>query len=151
MSMRDLASTLAASLVLGPEALAADNTPVALNFDGYRSKVFLIAVGNDGVTFDGTNKIEAKLTHCDTAGGVYTDVVAKDVQITKEDGTVGSVGAGGIVAAYDAAHPNPGLTKVGYIGGKRYQKLLLDFSGTHGTATPVTVIELKGSPLYAPV
>jgi hypothetical protein len=35
------------------------------------------------------------------------------------------------------------VQKIGYIGGKRFLKLLADFSGTHGTGTPIsaTLIE----------
>ncbi len=149
--MRDLASTVEAKTVFGPVAMNADNTPAALHFDGFRSKAFLIGVGVGGITFSGTNKIEFKLTHCDTSDGTYTAVEAKDVQITNEDGSEGAVAAGGIVLALIAEHATAGVTKVGYIGGKRYQKLLADFSGTHGTATPVCVMEVNGHPLYGPV
>lgn len=150
MSMRDLASGLAAGIVFGPVALDADNTPAALNFRGFRSKLFLIQVGVGGITFTTSNKIEFKLTHSDD-DVTYTDVTDADVRITTEAGAEGAVAEGGIVLALTAAHAAAGVTKVGYIGGKPYQKLLADFSGTHAVATPICVTEIKGHPLYAPV
>ena len=43
----------------------------------------------------------------------------------------------GIIRTLNAAHASPTLQKLGYVGGKRYHKLLADFSGTHGTGTPI--------------
>ena len=43
----------------------------------------------------------------------------------------------GIVRALTAAHAAATVQKIGYKGGKRYIKLLADFSGTHGTGTPI--------------
>ena len=36
------------------------------------------------------------------------------------------------------------MQKIGYIGGKPYLKLLADFSGTHGTGTPVSALVVRG-------
>ena len=37
------------------------------------------------------------------------------------------------------------MTKVGYVGNKRYLKLLADFSGTHGIGTPIAATVIKGN------
>ena len=47
---------------------------------------------------------------------------------------------GGIVRALTAAHAAATVQKLGYVGSKRYVKLLADFSGTHGTGTPIAAI-----------
>ena len=42
-----------------------------------------------------------------------------------------------------AAHAAATVQKLAYIGGKRYLKLLADFSGTHGTGTPISATVIK--------
>ena len=120
------------------EALAADNTPVAIDLQGYGTALVLLEVGVGGITFSGTNKVEFVLTHCDTVGGTYTNVTDDDV-LGVTDVT------GGIIHSLEAAHAAATVTQVGYRGGKRFLKLLADFSGTHGTATPMAGTIVKGA------
>ncbi len=141
--MRDLINSLAASVLIPAATYAADNTPAKVDLFGFESAVITIHVGVGGITFDSTNKVEFKLTHSDN-DSTYTAVTAADVQ------GVDSVGAGGIVKALTAAHAAAGITKVGYVGGKRYLKLLADFSGTHGTGTPIAAEVIKGHARYWP-
>jgi hypothetical protein len=49
----------------------------------------------------------------------------------------------GIIKSLVAAHAAAAVYRYGYKGGKRYLKLLADFSGTHGTGTPIAAIALK--------
>ena len=95
----------------------------------------MLAVGVGGITFSGTNKVEFVLTHSDD-NSTYTNVATADVLGA---GTVTS----GIIKSLIAAHATAAAYRFGYIGGKRYLKLLADFSGTHGTGTPIAgIIEL---------
>lgn len=142
--MRDLFNNVAVVEVLPPAAMSADNVPAALDLAGFRSAVLLLHVGIGGITFTGSNKIEFKLTHSDD-DATYTAVTADDL-----DG-VASVGTGGIVKSLTSEHAAASLDKIGYVGGKRYLKLLADFSGTHGTGTPIAATLVKGHPLSAPV
>lgn len=144
--MRDLYSQVAPVVAIGAAALAADNTPAAIDLAGYQSAVVEIAVGVGGITFDATNKIELKLTHSDD-DTTYVAVADADVQLPAGQ----TVGSGGIVKSLVAAHAAASVSKVGYVGGKRYVKLLADFSGTHGAATPIAATVIKGDPLSAPV
>ncbi len=57
----------------------------------------------------------------------------------------------GIVLALKTAHPDPSATRVGYVGNRRFIKLLADFSGTHGTATPLAATVIKGHARERPV
>jgi hypothetical protein len=141
--MRDLISHIGLVNVITPAVLAADNTPVAIDLAGYYSAALLIHVGAGGITFNGTNKVEFKVTHSDD-DSTYDAVTASDIQGA-------SVGAGGIVYALTAAHPDPTITKVGYIGNKRFFKVLADFSGTHGTGTPIAAMVIKGNARHEPV
>ncbi len=141
--MRDLVNSIAASVLIPAAAYSADNTAPAVDLSGFESAVIVIHVGAGGITFDGTNKIEFKLTHSDD-NVTYTAVTLNDVR------GVDSVGAGGIIKALTSAHAAADITKVGYAGGKRYLKLLADFSGTHGTGTPMAAEVIKGHSRYWP-
>jgi hypothetical protein len=132
--MRDLHSHLLASVAIGCAALAADNTPAAIDLKGYNAAEILISVGIGGITFSGTNKVEFKLTHSDD-DSTYTAVADADM--------LGVTGiTTGIIKSLVAAHPAAAVYRFGYKGGKRYLKLLADFSGTHGTATPISAMVL---------
>jgi len=134
---KDLYNLVTAVNCIDPEALDADTTPAAIDLQGYNSALVLIHVGVGGITFSGTDKVEFKLTHSDD-NSTYTAVTVDDVI------GLSSVGTGGIIKSLEAAHTAATVTEVGYKGGKRYLKLLADFSGTHGTATPMAALVIKG-------
>lgn len=138
---RDLEPHLKPVVAIAPAALDADNTPAAVDLIGYHAALLLIQVGVGGITFDATNKVEFKLTHAD-ADDVYSAVTDADVVLGQ--GADASVGTGGIVKSLVAAHAAADVTVIGYRGSKRKLKLLADFSGTHGTATPIAATVLKG-------
>lgn len=135
--MRDIHSALLAVTAISNATLAADNTPAAIDLKGYNAAEILLAIGVGGITFSGTNKIEFKLTHSDD-DSTYTDVTVDDML------GLASVALGGIIKSLVAAHAAAATYRFGYKGGKRYLKLLADFSGTHGTGTPIAAIVLKG-------
>jgi hypothetical protein len=54
------------------------------------------------------------------------------------------------VAVIDAPTEDSLTVTAQYIGGKRYIKPVLNFSGTHSTGTPVAVTVLLGQPRVAP-
>lgn len=78
-----------------------------------------------------------KLTHCDTSGGVYTDVSGASVTITDLPGAAGS------------RHE----VKFSPAGVKRYRKwsLAIDFTGGSTPAFPCAVVEVIGGAQKAPV
>jgi hypothetical protein len=142
--MRDLYSNIGFAVAIDAAAISADNTPAAVDLLGFDSAVVQISVGVGGITFTGTNKIEFKLTH--SGDNVTYDAVTVDDVIG-----LASVGTGGIIKSLVTAHAAADITKVGYIGGRRYLKLLADFGGTHGAATPIAASIIKGNPKSAPV
>lgn len=142
MPMRDLSSHLKLVPAIGAAVLNADNTPAAVNRQGHQTATLTLNVGIGGITFSGTNKIEFVLTHCDTEGGVYTPVAATDVLMPAGE----TLAAGGIIKSFVAAHAAAGAYKYGYIGAKKFLKLLADFSGTHGAGTPVAATWVFGQP-----
>lgn len=142
--MRDLHNNIGLAVALPAAAYDADNTPAAIDLQGFESAVVAISVGVGGITFTGTNKVEFKLTHSDDDSS-YSAVTVADVL------GLDSVGTGGIIHSLTAAHAAATVTKVGYIGGKRYLKLLADFGGTHASPTPMAATVIKGNAHSRPV
>jgi len=149
--MLDLANRVKAVQAIGPVTATADITTGSVDRQGYESLAFLIGVGIGGITFDGTNKIDYRLQHSDD-NSTWVDCVAADAAIILPTGAVGVMGATGIVRSLTAAHAAASITKVGYIGPKRYARILPDFSGTHATGTPHSVVAiLSDGPIPAGV
>lgn len=122
--------------VTGPITLSADNTSASVDLVSCNAALIQIGVGIGGITFDGTNKIEFKVTHSDD-DVTFDPVTAADVIPGPNADT--TVGAGGIVRSLIAAHAAPTVALVSYIGNRRYLRVQADFSGTHGTGTPISV------------
>lgn len=125
------------AFLLPPDAYDADETSAAFDIGQASACGIVIGVGEGGITFNGTNKVEFKLQHSDN-GSDFSAVALEHVK------GVSAVGTGGIVRALTAAHATPSVVEVGYIGGKRYLRMFTDFSGTHGTATPMFVMAIRG-------
>lgn len=140
--MRDIYNNIDVVNLIDPEVLDADETSSAVDLQGYESADVVIHVGAGGITFSSSNKVEFKLTHSDD-DSTYAAVDADDVE------GIDSVGTGGIIHSLTAAHASATATEVGYIGEKRYLKLKADFSGTHGTGTPMAATVVKGHALQS--
>jgi len=141
--MRDILHNLKVVEAIAPAVYTADNTPAAIDLQGFDSATLAIHIGVGGITFTSTNRIEFVLTHSDD-GTSYSAVTADDVL------GVSSV-SNGIVKALTAAHASTEVFKVGYVGTKRFLKLLADFSGTHGTGTPLSAVAILGHAASAPI
>jgi hypothetical protein len=145
--MRDMASTLSSAIAIAAATYAADTTPPAIDLAGYEAATIFLHIGAGGITFSGTNKIEFVLTHSDD-NSTYTNVTAADLVVDAlAPGSITS----GIVRALVAAHAAATVQEIGYVGSKRYLKLLADFSGTHGTGTPIAATVARGMPYSGPV
>ncbi|MDR7147060.1 hypothetical protein [Rhizobium sp. BE258] len=141
--MRDIVNNLAVISAIAPAVYAADNTPSVIDLLGFDSAMIAIHVGAGGITFTASNKLEMVLSHSDD--GTNFDLVT-DADLQAITGV-----AGGIIASFKAAHPDPTVHEVGYKGNRRYLKLLADFSGTHGTGTPLSAVVIKGNAAVRPV
>lgn len=143
MNLQDLHSHVNVAQAIGPVVAAADTTPAAIDMRDYRSAEIVLAVGVGGITFSSTNKIEFVMTHSDD-DSTYSNVADADV--------LGVSGiSGGIIKSLVAAHAAAAVYRFGYRGGKRYLKIMADFSGTHGTGTPISCTVLRGNALFHPV
>lgn len=141
---KDLKSHLAAAIVIDPASYSADEAGQWIDLQGFASAVVELQIGVGGITFTASNKIEFVMEHADE-----TD--QSDAAVVTDSDVQGVSGiSSGIVKALTAAHASASNTEIGYVGGKRYVKVKADFSGTHGSGTPIAALVVRGAPNYAP-
>ena len=140
--MKDLYSKIKVQQTIAPVVGKNTAAPTAVEVDlaGCNSAVFLICTGKEGASLSGSNYWTWKMEHADVAGS-YANVAAADVQ--------GVTPASGIVLTIDADAETPQITKIGYVGGKRFVKITPAETGT-GPDLPQAVITVKGALLDAP-
>lgn len=141
--IRDLHDNLSTAMLVAPQTATADVTPVSVDLLGFRAAMVLLYIGIGGITFTGTNKIEFILEHSND-NSTWNAVAQADVLGP-------TVAAGGIVRSLVAAKAAADVQEISYIGGRRYVRLTPDFSGTHGTGTPMTAFMVRGMPEQMPV
>jgi len=122
---------------------AADTDCTGIDTKGFNSSMAIVNVGAPGITFSGTDKVDIKLE--DSADNSAFTAVTDNNFVT--GGTVGSTG---IWQTIDADGECNAVYGIGYVGPKRYYRVVLDFSGTHGTGTVFGVVGAQSNPLHAP-
>lgn len=142
--MRDTFHNISPAVLIPAATYSADNTPVGVDLTGFNSALILLNIGVGGITFTSGNKIEFVLSHSDN-GTDYTPVT--------DDGVVMDVpvSGNGIIFALMSEHATPSVRKIGYVGGRKFIKLLSDFSGTHGAGTPMSAAVARGHAYERPV
>ena len=143
MAMRDLKSGLAFDEALNAIEKGSDTNCTAIDSQGFSSVVHVVNVGAPGITFSTTNKVDIELEHSDD-NATFTDVTSNT------DVTGGTVDSSGVFQTIDANGDCNKVYAIGYVGGKRYSRVVLNFSGTHGSNTIFGVMGVKGHPLHGP-
>lgn len=111
---------------------------------GAQEITHVLLMGAGGITFDSTNKIDVVMEESDD-DSTYT-ACAQAAVIVDDGVTVTS----GIVKSFTAAHATATAYTFGYRGDKRYSRIKLDFSGTHGVGTATAACAIHGKNAYAP-
>jgi hypothetical protein len=138
--MRDNIGGSGPTYLVVPATISADNTPSVIDLAGYNAANIHVQVGVGGITFSGSNKVEFILKHGDASDGSDQAAVA----VTDVTGVTAT---SGIIRSLIAAHASATVVSCGYVGTKRYISCLADFSGTHGTGTPIAVLCTRGFPV----
>ena len=124
----------------------ADTNSTGIDTQGSNSAMVMVNVGAPGITFSGTNKVDIKLE--DSADNSSFTAVTNNNFVTG-----GTVDSAGIWQTIDANGECNAVYGLGYVGPERYIRVVLDFSGTHGTGTVFGVTgalgNLESSPTYA--
>lgn len=123
----------------------ADADCASVDMRGFRSVLFLIAIGDSADTLSAVNKIELELEDSDDDSS-FADVTDQNfVKGNVEDLTAG------LFEVIDDPAEDQTIVQVQYNGPKRYVRVVLNFSGTHTTGTPIAVIGLSAGSIHKPV
>ena len=140
--MRDLSNNIVGVASIAPVVLASDTDGTGVDLQGFESATVVLSVGIEGVTLSTTIKIEFELEES-TDNSTFTDVTSA-TSVTET-----SVGTGGLFFTADGNADIPAVTTIGYVGGARYIRVVANFSGTHGTGTPISATVIKGHPRHS--
>jgi hypothetical protein len=143
--LTEKASLYRASIAITPQTLTSTDVNGAIvDVSGFNDLFFVVNIGANGGTLNGSNKLDLKILHGDVAD------LSDGVAIT-ETGLVGgfTIEAGGIFATIDAGGEASATYKVAYTGSKRYVRLVADVTGT--ISLPVSATALLGSGLVPQV
>jgi len=145
--MQDLTHNIVVSnsIINAVKTAGANGTTVDLK--GFEEATAIVDVGAEGDTLSGSVYFEVSLEHSDD-DSTFTDLVQADV-------INGTIAAGGIWLKLDGTTDgDPGTTggdwQIGYVGGKRYLRLVLAKAGTHSNGTPISGVIVKSRPRVAP-
>lgn len=114
---------------------SSDVNGTVVDTQGFNSLYFVVNVGANGGTLDGTNKVSFKLQHGDVSD--LSDAVAVDT--VGESGGF-TVDTNGIFATVDAGGEASAVYKVAYTGNKRYIRVVSDVTGTISLPVAITAI-----------
>lgn len=121
----------------------ADTDCTGIDTQGFNSSMVIVNVGAPGITFSGTNKVDIKLE--DSSDNSSFTAVTNNNFVTG-----GTVDSSGIWQTIDADGECNAVYGISYVGPERYYRVVLDFSGTHGTGTVFGVVGAQSNPLHAP-
>ena len=139
--MKDLSNNISPAISIIPAVRTAAVNGSGVDLQGYESATAVVFVGAEGDTLSSSVHFEVSLEHSDD-NSTFTDVAQADIV----DGTISSAGI--FLKMDGSAGGNPDTTgeihRVGYVGGKRYVRVVLAKTGTHSTGTPVGAMIVKG-------
>ena len=146
--MQDLSNNIGlGNSIINAVKTAAENGS-GIDLQGFEEATDVVSVGAEGDTLSGSVYFEVSLEHSDD-DSTYTDVVQADI-------VNGTIDAGGIWLKLDGTtggDPDTagGQWQLGYVGGKRYVRLVLAKTGTHTNGTSISGLIVKSRPRSAPV
>ena len=121
----------------------ADTNASGVDTQGANSAMVIVNVGAPGVTFSGSVKVDVKLE--DSADNSTYGAVTNNNFVTG-----GTVDSNGIWQTIDADGECNAVYGIGYVGPKRYFRVVLDFTGSHSTGTAFGVVGALGNLESAP-
>lgn len=138
--MRDLENNLLAVASITPVVAndTTEGTGVYVDLQGYEGAMFLAHIGQSGDTLSGSVKWTVSFQESDASGSGFADIADTDL----------TGGANAVVI--DAAAEDEVVIQRGYLGAKRYVRVLCTATGTHTYGTPLSAVVIKGYPRHAP-
>ena len=138
--MKDLSNNIVPVVSIKNAVKTAAENGTGVDLQGYEGATILVDVGAEGDTLSSSVHFEVSLEESDD-DSTYTDVAPA--------GSIdGTIAAGGIFLKLDGTTGgDPGTAggsfRVGYVGGKRYIRVVLAKTGTHSNGTPIGAMVVK--------
>jgi len=133
MSIHDLKNKLEHLNSIFPQEASADVTGASCNIADAIAVEVVAHIGASGDTLSGSVKIEMELQHSDNNSS--WDPVP-DAQL---QGAVAGTNVGTFAVINDPAK-DEAIYKAGYIGGKKFLRVIANFTGTHTNGCPVAAM-----------
>lgn len=137
--MKDIYHDLLVVKTIDPVLGKTTQTGAAVDLQGFEGALMAAHVGQSGDTLSGSIKMTVSFQESDTTAGYFANVAAADL-----------LGGANDVVIDDAAEDEVIVTR-GYLGSKRYVRILVTYTGTHTNGTPISAVVIKGLPRHAPV
>jgi hypothetical protein len=148
--MRDLFSNVAVVATLSPAVYTGDQNGAAVDSHGFDSILHCVQVGTTGDTLSGSVKIDFKLQDSDDGTTWYP--VTRDLDVNQFTAApYQAVDANGIFLTIDSNSEDDAMFKIGYVGYRKYSRVVADFTGTHTNGIEIGMSVIKGHPLSLPV
>jgi len=152
-SRKDIYTSVLEAVSLLPAVRTADANGTGVDLRDFPAGGVLLmaSIGAPGITLTTSNKIQFRAEECDD-DATYTPVAAGDLLDHSTSGLLAAGTNGEFGNAQDGTTGNNGsqIVTAGYRGTKRYVRIVADFSGTHGTGTPLSAMVLRSQPNLAP-
>ncbi len=142
--MFDLKNNIKLETSLAPIVKTADVNGTGIDLQGFSSAALIVNCGTNGDTFSSTVKTNLQIEHSDD-NSTFTDVTSNT------DVTGGTVDSSGTFMTIDADGEMSKTYGIGYVGGKRYIRVVIDIVGTHSNGSIYGAVVAKGTPISAPV
>lgn len=148
--MRDLHNNIKFIQTVDPVVASSDTNGATVDRQGFESVEHIVFVGESGDTLSGSVYLELVLQHSDD-DSTWSDVTSAADVLVNADSGVSAPNSSGVFRTIDAAAEDDAKYRIGYVGGKRYSRVQLDFTGTHTNGIPVCVAAALGHAEQAPV
>jgi len=138
--MKDIYHDLLVVKTIDPVLGKTTQTGAEVDLQGFEGALMAAHVGQSGDTLSGSIKMTVSFQESDTTtSGDFANVAAADL-----------LGGANDVVIDDATEDEVIVTR-GYLGSKRYVRILVTYDGTHTNGTPISAVVIKGLPRHAPV
>jgi len=138
--MKDIYHDLLVVKTIDPVLGKTTQTGAAVDLQGFEGALMAAHVGQSGDTLSGSIKMTVSFQESDTTtSGDFANVAAADL-----------LGGANDVVIDDEDKDEIVVTR-GYLGSRRYVRILVTYAGTHTNGTPISAVVIKGLPRHAPV
>tara|TARA_R110000823_G_scaffold86493_2_gene193424 strand:- start:4020 stop:4463 length:444 start_codon:yes stop_codon:yes gene_type:complete len=141
--MFDIKNNIKLETSLAPILKSVDVNGTGVDLTGFSSASLVVNVGAAGDTFSGSVKTNLIIEDSDD-NSTYTAVTSGNV-------TGGTTDSSGIFQTIDANGEAGKTYGIGYVGGKKWIRAVVDIVGTHSNGTIYGAVVVKGTPISAPV